>query len=130
MFCHWNFNSILTRNKIKISLTKAYSSVFHYDLFSISESLLNKSIKDDEIHIEGFSKKYFVVITQVGQSGGGGGAISEISFGRKKRYFFIIAYNYRSPNQTDDEFDIFHQKLQDRFDSVKDENPHCIILKG
>ena len=58
-FCHWNLNSILTRNKIKISLIEAYNSVFHYDLFAISESLLNDSIKDDEIHIEGFSKEIF-----------------------------------------------------------------------
>ena len=28
-FCHWNLNSILTRNKIKISLIEAYNSVFH-----------------------------------------------------------------------------------------------------
>ena len=58
-FCHWNLNSILTRNKIKISLTEAYNSVFHYDLFAILESLLNQSLKDDKIHIEGFSKEIF-----------------------------------------------------------------------
>ena len=58
-FCHWNLNSILTRNKIKISLIEAYNSVFHHDLFAISGSLLNKSIEDDEIHIEGFSKEIF-----------------------------------------------------------------------
>ena len=53
--------------------------------------------------------------------------ISEIFLGRKK-IFFIVAY--RSPNQTKDEFDIFHEKLQDILDSVKDEKPHCIILTG
>ena len=58
-FCHWNLNNILTRNKITISLIEAYNSVFHYDLFAISESLLNKSIEDDEIHIEGFSREIF-----------------------------------------------------------------------
>ena len=61
-FCHWNLNSILTRNKIKISLIeayKAYNSVFYYDLFAISESLLNKSIEDDEIYIERFSEAWF-----------------------------------------------------------------------
>ena len=58
-FCHWNLNSILTRNKIKISFIVAYSSVFHYDLFDISESLLNESVEDDEIQIEGFSKEIF-----------------------------------------------------------------------
>ena len=147
-FCHWNLNSILTRNKIKISLIEAYNSVFHYDLFAISESLLNDSIKDDEIHIEGFSKEIFRSDHPSGKKVGGvclyfkenlpikrrkdleflqETVISELSLGRKK-IFFIVAY--RSPNQTNDEFDIFHEKLQDILDSVKDEKPQCIILTG
>ena len=45
-----------------------------------------------------------------------------------KKVFFIVAY--RSPIRTKDEFDIFHEKLQDILDSIKDEKPHCIILTG
>ena len=147
-FCHWNLNSIFTRNKIKISLIEAYNSVFYYDLFAISESLLNKSIEDDEIYIEGFSKEMFRSDHPSGNKVGGvclyfkenlpikrrkdleilqETVISEISLGRKK-VFFIVAY--RSPDQTKDEFDIFYEKLQDTLDSVKDEKPHCIILTG
>ena len=58
-FSHLNLNSILTRNKIKISLIEAYNSVFQHDRFATSESLLNKSVEDDEIHTEGFSKEIF-----------------------------------------------------------------------
>ena len=128
-FCHWNLNIILTQNKIKISLIEAFNSVFYYDLFAISESLLNKSIEDDKIHIEGFSKEIFRTDHPSGNKMGGvclcfkenlpikhgkdlevlqETVISEISLGRKK-IFFIAAY--RSPNQTKDEFDILYEKI-------------------
>ena len=58
-FCHWNLNSILTRDEIKISLIEAYNSIFHYDFFAISESLLNESIENNDLFIEGFSKEIF-----------------------------------------------------------------------
>ena len=31
-FCHWNLNGVCTRDKIKIPLLEAYTSIFHYDL--------------------------------------------------------------------------------------------------
>ena len=111
--------------------------------------MLNESIKDDEIDIEGFSEE---ILRGDHPSGDKVGRcvslyfkgnltfkhckdleilretlISEISFERKK-IFCIIAYC--SPNQTNDEFYIFHEKLQDILDSVKDEKPSCIILTG
>ena len=58
-FCHWNLNSILTRDKIKISLIEAYNSIFNYDLFAISESLLNESIEKNDLFIEGLNKEIF-----------------------------------------------------------------------
>ena len=58
-FCHWNLNGILSRNKIKIPLMKAYNTVFHYDIIALSETFLNNTVKDDDIFIEGFSKTVF-----------------------------------------------------------------------
>ena len=37
---------------------------------------------------------------------------------------------YRSPNQSNEEFDAFYGKLQEIFDIIKDAKPHCVILTG
>ena len=37
---------------------------------------------------------------------------------------------YRSPNQTNDQFEVFYNKLQDTLDQIKDAKPHCTILTG
>ena len=37
---------------------------------------------------------------------------------------------YRSPNQTNDEFEAFYNRLQDTLDEIKDAKPHCTILTG
>ena len=37
---------------------------------------------------------------------------------------------YRSPNQTNDEFEVFYNKLQDSLDQIKDAKSHCTILTG
>ena len=37
---------------------------------------------------------------------------------------------YRSPNQTNEEFEVFYERLQETIDRIKDKKPHCIILAG
>ena len=58
-FCHWNLNSICARGGIKTSLIEACNSVHSIDVIAISESMLDQSISNDEIFIEGFSKDVF-----------------------------------------------------------------------
>ena len=58
-FCHWNLNSVLARNKIKISLLEVYNSVYHNDIIALTETQLNQGIPDDEILINSFSSKPF-----------------------------------------------------------------------
>ena len=53
--------------------------------------------------------------------------VCEISLRRKKIFFVTM---YRSPNQTNDEFEVFYNKLQDTLDQIKDAKPHCTILTG
>ena len=55
--CHWNLNSICAREKIKVSLIEAYNSIHRYDIFAISETMLNDTVHNDDILIEGFSKE-------------------------------------------------------------------------
>ena len=58
-FCHWNLNIICARDGIKIPLIEAYNTVYRYDVLAISETMLNSSVENDSIAIEGFSKNIF-----------------------------------------------------------------------
>ena len=40
--------------------------------------------------------------------------------------FFVALY--RSPNQSNEDFEEFYHNLQDNFDQIKDLKPHCMIL--
>ena len=52
-------NSICARNGIKASLIEAYNSLNHFDIMAISESMLGRTISNDDIFIEGFSSEIF-----------------------------------------------------------------------
>ena len=58
-FCHWNLNGIIAIDRIKIPLIEAYNSIFHYDIIALSETIINNSVQDEDIFIEGFSKEIF-----------------------------------------------------------------------
>ena len=58
-FCHWNLNSVLAHDRIKISLLEAYNSVYNYDILVLGETYLSGDISHDETFIEGFSKNPF-----------------------------------------------------------------------
>ena len=47
------------REKVKIPLIESYNSIYHYDLIAISESMLDKSIPNDDIFMNGFSRNIF-----------------------------------------------------------------------
>ena len=64
-FFHWNLDSLTARNNTKISLIKAYNSVFNYDLIAVSDTRLNQCIDCEDLRIEGFSNEFFVAIIQV-----------------------------------------------------------------
>ena len=58
-FCHWNLNCIIARDGIKIPLIETYNYIFHYDIIALSETIINNSVPDEDIFIEGFSKEIF-----------------------------------------------------------------------
>ena len=58
-FCHLNLNSISAREQAKIPIIEAYNSIHHYDIFAISETMLNSTVHNDDIFIEGFSREIY-----------------------------------------------------------------------
>ena len=58
-FCHWNLNSVLAHDRIKISLLEAYNSIYNYNILVSGETYLSGDISHDETFIEGYSKNPF-----------------------------------------------------------------------
>ena len=64
-FFHWNLDSITTaRENTKISLIEAYNSVFSYDLITISDTRLDRSISNEGIQRGGSAVMYFAATIQ------------------------------------------------------------------
>ena len=42
--CHWNVNSLIAHNKLKVSLLEAYNTVHKYDFICISETYFDSSL--------------------------------------------------------------------------------------
>ena len=56
-FFHWNLNSICARDGIKIPLIEVYISVHRFDVMALSETMLDKSINNEDIYVQGFSRE-------------------------------------------------------------------------
>ena len=48
-FFHWNLNSLCARGGLKKQLIQAYDAVYKYDIIAVSESMLDSTIKNDDI---------------------------------------------------------------------------------
>ena len=56
---HWNLNSLAAHNFTKIALLKANLSFQRFDIFCISETYLNSSIKEDDDKVLRFITRIF-----------------------------------------------------------------------
>ena len=50
--CHWNLNSISARNFLKLSLLRAYITVYKSDVICLSETNLDSSIVHDDNNLQ------------------------------------------------------------------------------
>ena len=145
-FCHWNLDSIMVENKVKIPLIEAISSVHKFDIIALSETYLNDTIPNNEI--EGYSSDIFRSDHPTNTKRGGvclyykntlpiklrpdlhildESIVVELTLSRKKLFFVVI---YRSPSQSSDEFDLFLSRLELVIEHMRHEKPDCIILTG
>ena len=58
-FCCWNIDSLLTRDRAKISLIEGLQSVHNFDVFGICESYLTDKTDPQDLVIDGFSPTPF-----------------------------------------------------------------------
>ena len=54
--CHWNVNSLIAHNKLKVSLLEAYNTVHKCDFICISETYFDSMVKseDDDLKIHDY----------------------------------------------------------------------------
>ncbi len=147
-FFHWNLNSICARGNVKIPLIEAYDSIYKNDIIAISESMLDSTIGNEEICIEGYSKEIYRNDHPSNTKTGGvclyfreglpikrrtdlellqEMIVAEITFARKKIFFITV---YRSPSQTSDQFEEFINQLQATLDQLRRERYHSLVLTG
>ena len=147
-FCHWNLNSILANNSIKLSLIEAYDSIHKFDLVALSETYLNSSVNNEDISLGGFSRDIFRNDHPTNAKRGGvclyykenvsikhrtdlqildECVVAEITSQRKKVFFVVL---YWSPNQTVQQFNDFLDGVESMICKIKALKPHCLIITG
>jgi len=150
-FGHWNLNSILTRNKSKISLIEALQATESFDIFAVSESFLNINTVKDDLEMHGFAKDPIRADCPAANNHPQGGVclyyrenlpllhrkdlqlldetiVCEIKLDRTKKLFFILSY--RSPSQDATQTRNYFKNLEKIIAKTKLENPAIIVLTG
>ena len=114
-FCSWNLSSIYAHDFLRVSLIKAYNTVYNYDLIGVVETHLDNTVDESKLAIDGYSF-YKSNHPQHGKRVGVGLYVKEplpakkrndpetlpecivyeMQFKRKKYFFTVL---YRSPNR-------------------------------
>ena len=143
--CPWNLHSIAAHNYAKVFLLKAYIAVYKFDIICISETYLNNSITSDDGNFEILGYNLILSVHPSNRKRDGvciyyksalplrvlniyylQESISfELKTGDKVRNFISL---YRSPSQTQDEFEKFSENLETNLDRVFQNNPFLVVV--
>ena len=144
---HWNLNSISAQSYTKVSLLTAYNLIHNFDIICVAETFLNSetAANDPNLEISGYNmhradhpsncKRRSVYIFQkatlplrVLNIWNLNECINfQVSIGNKICYFIHL---YRSPPQTQNEFQILKSKLELNLDSLSSCNPFLTVMTG
>ncbi len=53
-FKHWNLNSLIAHDGIRIPLIQSYNLIHKYDLIALTETAINGCILDEKIYLNGY----------------------------------------------------------------------------
>ena len=145
--CHWNLNSIPAHSFQKLELLQGYISSNKVDILCLSETFLNSDIScdDNNLQLPGFD---LIRIDHASNTKRGGACIYYgnclplklinicylnkcITFVTKlgdKTCNFVSLY--RSPNQSEDDFENFCNNFELTLDAVSVTNPFLIVAIG
>ena len=145
--CHWNLNSISAHNYIKLFLLKAYIAIHKFDIICLLETYLDPSITSDDYNLA--ISEFNLILSDHPSNNKRGGVwiyyknflllrvlgiqylqeciIFESYVGGKICNFISL---YRSPSQTQDEFEKFIDNLELNLETLCQNNPFLIVLTG
>ena len=134
-YCHWNLNSIWAHNFLKLSLLRAYITVHEFDVICLSETYLDSSILHDDVNLQISGYNLYREDHPLNVKLGGVCIYYKISLPLKIKniHYLQECINfeikikdklcnfislYRSPNQSQDDFESFINNLEYNLDSV------------
>ena len=142
--CHWNLNSISAQSYTKVSLLTAYNLIHNFNIIYISETFLNSETapNDPNLEIPGYNMyradhpsnckrgvsifyKATIPLRVLNISNLSQCINFEVSIANKICRFIHL---YRSPSQTQDEFQIFRSNLELNLNSLASCNPFLTIM--
>ena len=145
--CHWNHNSISAHNFIKVSLLKTYIATDKLDVICLSETYLDSSISNDDENLEIPGYDLFRA-DHPSNTKRGGVCIYyrnslplkilniqylhecinfEIRIGGKLCRFVFL---YRSPSQSQDDFESFANNFELNIDTTTAHNTFLTVFLG
>ena len=123
-FCHWNLNSVIAHNYIKLSSLQVYNSVYKHDVICLSETYLDNSVPSDECIY--FKESLFIRFLDV-PSNLDECLLCELSY-KNERCF--IATLYRSPSQSREEFEKFLSNFEVFIKAISNQKDAISIIMG
>ena len=144
--CHWNLNSMSAHNYVKVFLFKAYIAIHKFDIICISETYLDSSTPSDDSNLE--ISGYTLVRSDHPSNNKRGGVCIyyksflplrilnvqylqesicfELKIGDKTCNFLSL---YRSPSQSQDDFETFTENLELNLENLMQKNPIGVLIK-
>ena len=142
-FCHWNLNSIAAHNFSKLSSLEAYNVQHKFDMICLSETSIPTN--DERLNMKEYklirvdnpsdSKKdgvaiyykEFLAVRPVEVKSLNECVIFEVSIKNKREYVVSL---YRSPSQTQDEFDNFLTSFEKLIGDIIAKSPSFVLITG
>ena len=143
--CPWNLNSLTAHNFSKLAQLQAYNSIYKYELICLSETYLDSSTPDNLFEIEGYKVirvdhpdnikrggvciyyKESLPVRVINTTYFKEALLLEMSCNSKNVMVSVI---YRSPNQSNDEFEVFLSNFQMLLDEINNRKPSLSVITG
>ena len=146
--CHWNLNSIVAHDFIKLTHIEAYYTEHNFDIICHSETFLDSSFSSDDenLRIQGYElirsdhpsgdkkggvciyyKEHLPLTRRNDLSPLHECIVCELKVNRQKCFVTCL---YRSPSQSSAEFHNFCNGLESTISNIRLESPFCSIVLG